>query len=99
MPASTSTDPASFATPDDAGRALGCRGADWERAIELGIDVTLLERSLRLSPAERLRRADEHLRLAREIQERTVPARVRERLARELLEEKAAALEALVSGG
>lgn len=95
MAASTSVDPASLATPEDAGRALGGRGEDWERAIELGIDVTLLERSLRLSPAERLRLADEHLGLAREIQARTVPAEVRDRLARERLEEKAAALEAL----
>lgn len=31
-------------------------GPDWDRAIELGIDVAELERNLSLTPEERLRR-------------------------------------------
>ena len=31
-------------------------GPDWDRAIDFGIDVTLLLENLALSPAERLRR-------------------------------------------
>jgi hypothetical protein len=98
MSATTPVDPASLATTEDAGRALGHQGGDWEHAIELGIDVTLLERNLGLSPAERLRLADEHLRLANEIQARTVPEAVRVGLARARLTEKLAALGVAIDG-
>lgn len=98
MSATTPVDPASLATTEDAGRALGHHGGDWEQAIELGIDVTLIERNLGLSPAERLRLADEHLRLASEIQSRTMSAAVRARLARDRLEEKLAVLDATAEG-
>jgi hypothetical protein len=96
MRSATPHDPASLATTEDAGRALGRDGEGWEAAIALGIDVTLIERNLALSPAERMRQADEDNRLASEIQSRTVPEPVRARLARDRLEEKRAALEATV---
>lgn len=38
-------------------------GPAWQAAIEYGIDVTLLERNLALSPTDRMRQHDEALRL------------------------------------
>jgi hypothetical protein len=39
------------------------RGPAWLAAIDHGIDVTLLERNLTLSPTDRMRQHDEALRL------------------------------------
>jgi hypothetical protein len=41
---------------------------DWRAAIEMGVDVFLLEGNLRLTPAERIRQLDEMLALCDEIQ-------------------------------
>ena len=38
-------------------------GPAWQAAIDHGIDVTLLERNLALTPMERMRQHDEALRL------------------------------------
>jgi hypothetical protein len=38
-------------------------GAAWRTAVEAGIDVTLLERNRRMSPAQRLAQLDEMLEL------------------------------------
>ncbi|WP_163993557.1 hypothetical protein [Pyxidicoccus caerfyrddinensis] len=35
-------------------RAYPSHGPDWDAAIEAGVDVSLLEENLRLSPTERL---------------------------------------------
>ena len=56
-------DPATLQTTEDAGRALPSHGPAWEAAIEFGIDVTLLERNLSLTPTERLQQLDDMLRL------------------------------------
>ena len=50
-------------TTADAGRTLPSYGPAWDAAIEFGIDVTLLEHNLALSPSERLLQLDEMLRL------------------------------------
>jgi hypothetical protein len=42
-------------------------GPAWQAAIDYGIDVTLLERNLDLSPTDRMRQHDEALRLYFEI--------------------------------
>jgi hypothetical protein len=42
-------------------------GPAWQAAIDYGIDVTLLERNLELSPTDRMRQHDEALRLYFEI--------------------------------
>jgi hypothetical protein len=41
---------------------------DWQAAIEMGIDVFLLEANLALSPAERVRQLDDMLALSAKIQ-------------------------------
>jgi hypothetical protein len=54
---------AALRTTADAGRTLPSYGPAWDAAIEFGIDVTLLEHNLALSPSERLLQLDEMLRL------------------------------------
>ena len=57
----------------------------WQRAIEFGIDVTLLEANLALTPAERLRELVAMNRLHEQIQSRTLTRAQREEIdAREL---------------
>lgn len=41
---------------------------DWQAAIEMGIDVVLLESNLALTPAERVRQLGDMLTLAAEVQ-------------------------------
>jgi hypothetical protein len=55
MPSRVPPEQASFAT-EWARSALPSYGPDWERAIEFGVDVTLLLENLELTPRERLRR-------------------------------------------
>ncbi len=43
-------------------------GPNWDAAIEFGIDVTLLERNLRLTPTERVLQHQASLRLMLELQ-------------------------------
>ena len=51
-------------TPENLAEQLRERGGPaWRAAIEYGIDVTLLERNLALTPTERMRQHDEALRL------------------------------------
>jgi hypothetical protein len=56
-------DPATLRTTADAGRTLPSYGPAWDAAIEYGVDVTLLERNLTLTPSERLSQLDDMLRL------------------------------------
>lgn len=56
-------DPATLRTTEDAGRARPSYGPAWDAAIEFGVDVTLLERNLALTPSERLHQLDDMLRL------------------------------------
>jgi hypothetical protein len=91
------TDLSVLETPGDAGRALGDYGPGWRQAIAYGVDVTLLEHNLKLSPAARIRLADEYATAHGAIASRTVPAEVRAVLERQRLAEKAAALEALTA--
>ncbi len=67
-------------------------GPAWDAAIEHGIDVTLLMANLELTPAQRIARLDQLNRFAAEVQRRTVPAKVREAMARKRLQEKLEAL-------
>lgn len=51
-------------TPESFADQLRSRGGPaWQAAIDYGIDVTLLERNLDLSPTDRMRQHDEALRL------------------------------------
>jgi hypothetical protein len=51
-------------TPENFGDQLRSKGGPaWQAAIDHGIDVTLLERNLALSPTDRMRQHDEALRL------------------------------------
>ena len=45
----------------DVGRDLPSYGPAWDAAIEYGIDVTLLDRNLSLTPTERLLQLDDML--------------------------------------
>jgi len=60
----------------------------WQAAIDFGIDVTLLEANLGLTPAERLRELVAMNRFQDELQRRTVPAELRRRLDMEALSAK-----------
>lgn len=51
-------------TPEDFADQLRSGGGPaWQAALDYGIDVTLLERNLELSPTDRMRQHDEALRL------------------------------------
>lgn len=51
-------------TPESfADRLRSSGGPAWQAALDHGIDVTLLERNLGLSPTDRMRQHDEALRL------------------------------------
>jgi hypothetical protein len=78
--------------PVDAARSLPSYGADWDSAIELGVDVTLILRNLELTPHERLRQAAQHQHFIDAVQRRTVPAELREQLEHQRLWEKIDAL-------
>lgn len=67
-------------------------GPGWDAAIAAGVDVTMLEANLRLTPAERIAQMLEATRFIVEAQQRTVPEHVRVASARARLEEKLAAL-------
>ena len=55
-------------TPEDLARQLRSDGGPaWQAALDYGIDVTLLERNLALSPTDRMNQHDEALRLYFEI--------------------------------
>ena len=79
-------------TTEDAGRSRPSHGRAWDDAVAAGIDVTLLEHNLTLSPRERLRRLCDHLRHVERVQARTVPAAIRERMAEKRLRDKLEAL-------
>lgn len=85
-------DLAELETTEDAGRELPSYGPDWDAAIEAGIDVTMLERNLQLTPAERLRQMQEANRFRVEVQLRTVPDHVRRTQYEARLREKLDAL-------
>lgn len=89
---------AELETPEDAGRTLPSYGPDWDAAIAAGIDVTMIEQNLRLTPAERLRQMEEAVCFVLEIQAVTVPEAVRAAQARQRLEEKLAMLGAEQEG-
>jgi hypothetical protein len=55
------TDLSTHESTADAGRGLPSHGPAWDAAIEYGIDVTLLERNLSLTPTERLLQLDDML--------------------------------------
>lgn len=65
---------------------------NWEAAIGLGIDVTLIERNLRLTPLQRIRQLDAHLRYCERVQRRTVAPELRRALERARMLEKLTAL-------
>ena len=79
-------------TPIAAARSLPSYGPEWDAAIELGVDVTMILHNLERSPGQRLAQAAQHQRFIDEVQRRTVPAELREQLERERLWEKIDAL-------
>ncbi len=54
---------------------------EWQAAIDFGIDVTLLEESLRRTPAERIQQLVAMNRFQHGVQMRTVPEKLRDQLA------------------
>ena len=85
-------DLAELETTEDAGRMLPSFGPAWDAAIEAGIDVTMLEHNLGLTPAERLRQMTRANRFLAEVQSRTVPDHVIRSREEQRLQEKLAAL-------
>lgn len=85
-------DPLELETTEDAGRALPSYGPEWDAAIKAGVDVTMIERNLQLSPAERLTQMEAANHFVAEVQLRTVPYAVRREREQRRLEEKLAAL-------
>lgn len=79
-------------SPIDAARSLPSYGPEWDAAIELGVDVTMILHNLELSPQQRLEQAARHQRFIDDVQQRTVPLELREQLQRERLWEKIDAL-------
>jgi hypothetical protein len=79
-------------TTEDAGRSLPNYGPDWDAAIAAGVDVTMIEQNLRLTPAERLQQMEEAVCFVLEVQMRTIPEPVRRDRERQRLEEKLAML-------
>jgi hypothetical protein len=79
-------------TPTDVARSLPSSGPAWDAAIEFGIDVTLLERNLQLTPRERMQQAAQHLCFIEAVQQRTLSAAFRTRLEHERIWEKIDAL-------
>jgi hypothetical protein len=63
-------DPAELRTTADACRSLPSYGPEWDAAIAAGVDVTLIERNLRMSPVERIRHLDEINRWQTELRRR-----------------------------
>lgn len=85
-------DPAELTTTEDAGRSLPSYGPDWEAAIAAGIDVTMLEQNLRLTPAERIRQLDEANLFLEEVHMRVIPEHLRREREHQRLMEKLSAL-------
>jgi hypothetical protein len=79
-------------TTEDAGRSLPSYGPAWDAAIAAGIDVTMLEQNLQLTPAERIQQLDEANLFLEEVQARTLPERARQERDNHRLMEKLAAL-------
>jgi hypothetical protein len=83
---------AELETTEDAGRTLPSYGPDWDAAIAAGVDVTMIEQNLQLTPAERVRQMEEAVGFVFEVQTRTIPEAVRRERDRHRLEEKLAML-------
>lgn len=81
-----------IATTEDAARATASRGAAWDAAARMGIDVTLLARNAQLTPAERIAQLDRANRFAWSVQQRTVPEATRRAAEQRRLREKVEAL-------
>lgn len=79
-------------TTQDAGRMLPSYGPGWDAAIAAGVDVTMIEANLALTPAERIAQMTAATRFIVEVQQRTVPEHVRAARAEARLREKLAAL-------
>ena len=50
-----------MAFPDELKAAFPSYGPDWDRAVEKGVDVSLLDENLSLTPTQRLARLEELL--------------------------------------
>lgn len=50
-----------MAFPDELKAAFPSSGPDWDRAVELGIDVSMLLENLALTPTERLAQLEQLL--------------------------------------
>lgn len=57
-------------------------GSAWRRAEEFGVDMTLLEKSLRMTPAQRVEAHERALALAEELSRAGAAARARRRTTR-----------------
>jgi hypothetical protein len=79
-------------TTEDAGRALPSYGPSWDAAIAAGVDVTMIEANLCLTPGERLRRHDAYARFREQVQSRTVSPTLRAAIEARRVDEKLASL-------
>ena len=50
-----------MAFPDELRAAVPSYGPDWDKAIDMGIDVSMLLENLSLTPTERLKRLEDLL--------------------------------------
>jgi hypothetical protein len=50
-----------MAFPEELKRAFPSYGPDWDKAIEMGIDVSMLLENLKLTPDERLKQLEDLL--------------------------------------
>lgn len=63
-----------MAFPAELKAAFPSHGPDWDRAVELGIDVSLLEENLSLTPTQRLAQLERLLEETEALRRATRPA-------------------------
>lgn len=71
------TRPFRVVTMAKARKARKPAGSAWQRAEEFGVDMTLLENSLRMTPAERVEAHERALALAEEVRRAGAATRAR----------------------
>ncbi|MFT3839516.1 MAG: hypothetical protein QM723_21210 [Myxococcaceae bacterium] len=62
-----------MAFPNELRAAFPSAGPDWDRAVEMGIDVSLLVENLKLTPTQRLERLESLLNELEELKQNVKP--------------------------
>lgn len=62
-----------MAFPNELRAAFPSAGPDWDRAVEMGIDVSLLVENLKLTPTQRLERLESLLNELEELKKNVKP--------------------------